>query len=474
MIYADHASFYAVSKRSAKGKGVDAPDQQLNPPDSSNTGRHRTLASAARRPTQRPASAPGATSAADPWEAPDSPPTEGRTLVVPNPWTGEQARARPAVGHDEPTEQPTRRYRTLGAALSVSPAPVGPPVDPRPVITPNSTVIPAVRRRQPSLRLIARGGVVFARRRAVTWVVACLGLVAALIATGTAHGGEIASRVGSAWVSGSQAHALPTPIGGFWDAPIAANVPPPPSYTDAGHYVAKYGFDWPSQRNGLWNGEQQRLADMLPFAIAATARWNARHGDALEPQMLLFWTHAEGISGRVSYSNCANEAPPAGTTFFTHIANCDVPSFWQLGYGNQFGVIAILKEGFSAMRGDPNDAKVVQHVGQQVLDWDRSQGAVPACGGYSCTFPTLTIDQLMAGVSLDHETENDWWASVLSRDPGINAYMLARALVWFSHDATRNWVGCYYAEPCWGEEANRLQEVLSAWDSIVKTAHLST
>jgi hypothetical protein len=136
-------------------------------------------------------------------------------------------------------------------------------------------------------------------------------------------------------------------------------------------------------------------------------------------------------------------------------------------------VIAILKEGFGAMRGDPNDANLVQHVGQQVLDWDRSQGTVPACGGYSCTFPTLTIDQLMAGVSLDHETENDWWASVLSRDPGVNAYMLARALVWFSHDATRNWVGCYYAEPCWGEEANRLQEVLGAWDSIVKTAHLS-
>ncbi|HEV2236264.1 MAG TPA: hypothetical protein VGR57_06335, partial [Ktedonobacterales bacterium] len=148
------------------------------------------------------------------------------------------------------------------------------------------------------------------------------------------------------------------------------------------------------------------------------------------------------------------------------------PSFWHLGYGNQFGVIDILKEGFTAMRGDPNDARLVQHVGQQVLDWDRAQGTVPACGGYSCTFPTLTIDQLMAGVSLSHETENDWWASVLSRDPGVNAYMLARALVWFSHDATRNWVGCYYAEPCWGEESNRLQEVLGAWDGIVKTAHL--
>jgi hypothetical protein len=446
---------------------MDAPDRQLNPPDGSGAWRHRTLASAARRPTQRPA--PADSGAADPWDALAHQSTEAHT--VPNPWAGEQGRSRPVADGDESAERPTRRYRTLGAAITAAPA--RQPAPQRPVITPHSTVIPAVRKRQPSLRLIMQRWPVIARRRAVTWAVACLGLLAALIATGTAHGGELASRVGVAWVSGSQAHALPTPIGRFWDAPITSDAPPPPSFTDAGHYVAKYGFDWPSQHGGLWNGEQQRLADMLPFAIAATARWNARHGDTLEPQMLLFWTHAEGISGRVSYSNCANEAPPAGTTFFTHIANCDVPSFWQLGYGNQFGVIDILKEGFTAMRGDPNDARLVQHVGQQVLDWDRSQGTVPACGGYSCTFPTLTIDQLMAGVSLSHETENDWWASVLSRDPGVNAYMLARALVWFSHAATRNWVGCYYAEPCWGEEANRLQEVLGAWDGIVKTAHLS-
>jgi hypothetical protein len=361
---------------------------------------------------------------------------------------------------------------------------VSPPQTPRTtqrpqLVTPHSTVIPAVRKRQPTLRLITQSlqnwqsWPAIVRRRTVSWVVACVGLVAALIATGTAaHGGDLASHAGWAWVAGSQAHALPTPIGRFWDAPISYDVPPPPSFINAGHYVTKYGFDWPTQHNGLWPGEQQRLADMLPFAIAATARWNARHGDTLEPQMLLFWTHAEGISARVSYSNCSNEYPPSGFSYFTYIANCNNPSFWQLGYGNQFSVIDILKEGFTSMRGDPNNAQLVQHIGQQVLDWDRSQGTSPKCGGYSCTFPTMTIDQIMAGVSLSHPTDNDWWASVLSRDPGVNSYMLARALVWFSHAATANWVGCYYAEPCWQDESNRLQEVLGAWDSIVKTAHL--
>jgi len=84
----------------------------------------------------------------------------------------------------------------------------------------------------------------------------------------------------------------------------------------------------------------------------------------------------------------------------------------------------------------------------------------------------MTIDQIMAGVSLSQETPNDWWASVLSRDPAINCYMLADALVWFSHAETRYWVGCYYAEPCWGEESNRLGEVLAAWNGLVAAAHL--
>jgi hypothetical protein len=307
--------------------------------------------------------------------------------------------------------------------------------------------------------------------RAAILAAASAALLLALVLAGMANRSDIGARfTNGLWVSSSGIHVEPTPIGGWWDAPLSLDVPPPPEPNDAGHYVAKYGFDWPSLTGTLSSSEHQRLANMLPFAVAATARWDARFGDTMEPQMLLYWTHSEGISGRVNYSNCANEGTPAGTSFFTWIGNCDTPSFWQLGYGNQFSVIAILKTAFIDMHGDPNDPYAVQKVGQAVLNWDRQNGTLPACGGYSCTFPAMTIDQIMAGVSLDHATTNDWWASVLSRDPGINCYMLARALVWFSHDATRNWVGCYYAEPCWSYESNSLGDILANWDSLRKSA----
>lgn len=311
------------------------------------------------------------------------------------------------------------------------------------------------------------------RMRPVALVGGCVALLVALVVTGAANHTELGHTLtGSFWSAGTGAHVLPTPIGGYWMAPIPSTAPPAPSYTDAKHYVLKYGFDWPAPGGSLWPGEKQRLAIMMPFALAATARWNARFGDHLEPQMLLFWTHAEGISGRVSYSNCANEYPPPGYSYFNYLSNCNSPWFWQLGYGNQFGVISILKTAFTDMRGDPNDPRLVQQVGQAVLDWDRRQGTKPVCGGYSCTFPAMTIDQLMAGVSLSHPTANDWWASVLSRDPAINCYMLARALVWFNHNATREWVGCYYAEPCWGRESQWLQDILVNWNTLLRAANM--
>jgi hypothetical protein len=243
---------------------------------------------------------------------------------------------------------------------------------------------------------------------------------------------------------------------------VAAGAAP----NSAAHYVMKYGFYWPTAHWVLPADERQRLVAMLPFAVAAAQRLNARYGTTIEPQMLLFWTHSEGIGARVNYSNCANEGTPRGTSYFTYITNCDTPSFWQLGYGNQFGVIYILKTAFTDMYGNPNDPHLVARVGQAVLNADRQQRTTPRCGGYSCTFPAMTIDQIMAGVSLQHKTTANWWASVLSRSPGINAYMDARALTWFSHAATRNWVGCYYAAPCWRYESNRLGDILAAWPSL--------
>jgi hypothetical protein len=250
--------------------------------------------------------------------------------------------------------------------------------------------------------------------------------------------------------------------------------PPAPDFTNASHYVAKYGFDYPTNPLGIGSAEFNRLATMLPFAYKATAAYDRRYHENIEPEMLVWWTHSEGIRGRINYSNCANYPPRSGYTYFSNIQNCPHASFWQLGYGNQFSVIYVLKNAFTDLYGNPNDTSVVQKVGQGVLDYDRSQGTVPTCGGYSCTFPSRTIDSIMSGIDTTTgvQTADNWWASVLSRDPAINCYMIAHALTYFDHNATRNWIGCYYAEPCWGNESNRLGDILTAWPALRRAAHL--
>jgi len=257
-----------------------------------------------------------------------------------------------------------------------------------------------------------------------------------------------------------------------YSGPVAAAAAP--ESLDAQHYINKYGFDKPNAPTAIGSDERARLAVMLPAAIKAAAAYDARYKKSIEPQLLVFWTHAEGIRGRINYSNCANYPPRAGYTYFSNIQNCPHASFWQLGYGNQFSVIYVLKNAFTDLYGNPNDTSVVQKVGQGVLDYDRSQGTVPTCGGYSCTFPARTIDSIMSGIDTTTgvQTADNWWASVLSRDPAINCYMIAHALTYFDHNATRNWIGCYYAEPCWGNESNRLGDILSAWPALRRAAHL--
>ncbi len=245
----------------------------------------------------------------------------------------------------------------------------------------------------------------------------------------------------------------------------------PPVY-DAQHYMDKYGFFQPGTPSAISSGETARLATMLPFAIKATAAYNKRYEQSVEPQLLLYWTYSEGIGARINYSDCANEPSPAGKSYLSDIENCDQASFWQLGYGNQFGVIYVLRNAFTDLYGDPNDAQLVAKVGQSVLDYDTAQGTTPPCGGYTCTFPAMTIDALLTGVDLTTgvKAEDNWWASVLSRDPLINCYMIAHALTFFNHDATKNWVGCYYATPCWQRDSDKLGDILASWPGLVKAA----
>jgi hypothetical protein len=259
------------------------------------------------------------------------------------------------------------------------------------------------------------------------------------------------------------------------NAIVSGQMSAPPNY-DIQHYMDKYGFFRPGPATAIAADEAARLTQMLPAATRAAAAYDQRYNKSIEPQMLLYWTHSEGIRARINYSDCANENTPGGTSYFTYIANCDHASFWQLGYGNQFGVIYVLRNAFTDLYGDPNDTQLVAKVGQGVLDFDKQAGTTPACGGYSCTFPAKTIDDILSGVNLRTGVvaEGNWWASVLSRDPAINCYMIAHALTYFSHEATRNWVGCYYATPCWQRNSDRLGDILAAWPNLIKAAGIQS
>jgi len=255
-----------------------------------------------------------------------------------------------------------------------------------------------------------------------------------------------------------------------YSGPVAAAAAP--ESLDAKHYINKYGFDQPNAPTTIGSDERARLAVMLPAAIKAASAYDARYKKSIEPQLVVFWTHAEGIRGRINYSNCANQNPDGG--YFKVIQNCNQANFWQLGYGNQFSEIYVLKNAFTDLYGDPNDKQTIARVGQAVLDFDRNAGTTPQCGGYSCTFPAKTIDELMEGIDMRTGVvaEGNWWAAVLSRDPLINCYMIAHALTFFTHNATKNWRGCYYQEPCWQRISDRLGDIIAAWPDLYAAAGL--
>lgn len=76
----------------------------------------------------------------------------------------------------------------------------------------------------------------------------------------------------------------------------------------------------------------------------------------------------------------------------------------------------------------------------------------------------------MQTVSLKAQTDGNWYASLLMRDPGIGSWMTARALRTFSRDQTKGWVGCYYAASCWQRLSDRMGDILSAWPQLVQIA----
>jgi hypothetical protein len=281
--------------------------------------------------------------------------------------------------------------------------------------------------------------------------------------TALAAGGGTAMAMSQA---GSGASA---PNTWHWIRPAGGDGQPQANETTASAtYAAQYGF-FAAHVGTIAADELARLAVLVPFARVAASRVNSRYGAHLQPELVLWWTHAEGIRGRINYSNCANEKDQ----YFTHIHNCDHPSFWQLGAaGDQFSYVVYLREAVEDMYGvgASDNTALIQQLGQHVLNFDSETGTTPHCGGYSCAFPSTTVVALMQGVTTDHQTDANWYASVLMRDPGVGAWMTARALRNFSRDQTRGWVGCYYAASCWQRLSDRLGDVLAAWPGLVRTA----
>jgi hypothetical protein len=431
------------------GEDISWLTGQRPAPPPSRTGQQRT----ARRATgQQPLPNPSAQRGELGWERPSAQPPRGGYGYRDADWAPP-----PAMTGRQPTPTPRgpTRAQPLAKAERIAPSAVAPVV-----------VVPAsggghllpLRLRSGFARTGAVLGAV-GRRPALLSVVVLVVVMLGVLADVTGAAQEAGQFSASAWrgLAGLMPWSGPAPL----DAALQ-------DY-DVQHYMDKYGFFKPGAATAIPGWETQNLVQMAGPNIRATAAYDKRYHQSIEPQLVMFWTHAEGIRGRISYSNCANQDQGG---YFTVIQNCDHANFWQLGYGNQFSEIYILKNAFADLYGDPNDRQAVQKVGQGVLDFDRKGGTTPACGGYSCTFPAKTMDEILSGVNLTTGVvaEGNWWASVLSRDPAINCYMIAHALTYFNHEATKRWVGCYYQASCWQRISDRLGDVLAAWPDILKTA----
>ncbi len=227
---------------------------------------------------------------------------------------------------------------------------------------------------------------------------------------------------------------------------------------DMNHYIQKFGFYTPTATYTIPPAEFKRLQVVATNATSAADKFNSSFNTTVEPELIVWWTYAEGIGGQASFSNCNDK--------YYATANCYGPASWQLGYGIQFSAIGLLKKAFTDMHGNPNNAVLVQQIGQSVLNYDLSQHTQPVCGGYSCTFPTMTVDQIMNGVNTSHETTNNWWASVLSRDPAINSYINADALQIANFNRQKAWGWGSYYKTHWQEYSNDLWAILKNWETL--------
>jgi hypothetical protein len=107
-----------------------------------------------------------------------------------------------------------------------------------------------------------------------------------LLALATTLVAMVALGSGAAWAAANAAAA--DTYTGHWTAPAGIlDIQPAAETTAIATYAAQYGFFTPKAPVAIASDETARLAALLPFARAATARVNVRYQAALQPQMVL-------------------------------------------------------------------------------------------------------------------------------------------------------------------------------------------
>lgn len=211
-------------------------------------------------------------------------------------------------------------------------------------------------------------------------------------------------------------------------------------------FQSKYGFNAPtgqSDRDFAKYGSQ--FATERDLAVKYAPEFG------IEPQLVVWWTWAETKApfDSVHYQNCLNDSDYPLDQACPATGSGD----WQVGYGQQYGQAPNLVDVFTKTHGNPNDAGLVQQVGQNVL----SQA------GLSMTFPSKTIAELLANPS-----ENKYWLFTLQRDQAMSVYITAAEIKGdmgsgskLYRDIIFGW-GSYYSEN-WQHYSNILNDVITNW-----------
>lgn len=224
--------------------------------------------------------------------------------------------------------------------------------------------------------------------------------------------------------------------------------------TNFSQFQEKYGFLDPSGPSGL---DFEQYADN--FAVERDLAVKYAPEFNLEPEMVVWWTWFETHEPFDSwhYQNCLNDTEYPIDQECGAIGSGD----WQVGYGQQYsvGMGGGLKTAFEKTHGDPNNATLVQQVGQKVL----------TSSGLTYTMPAMTIDQLMAS-----ESSNRRWIFTLQRDQAISVYLLAQELrsdmdgrpsMKFAQ-VMEQWGGYYQSQETKQRYSNIMNDVLLNWGIV--------